>query len=101
MATHESQKFALAEMIMHMKPTDDHCEDSFFIKSLRKSAANQIAHAKMIELREGAKERLRNEEGGEEKLKQIEAAAAKPKCDVTPIKKDGVTDGEVLANGGV
>jgi hypothetical protein len=53
-----SQKFALAEMIMHLKPTDDHCNDGFFIKSLRKVASNQIALAKMTELRDSAKTRL-------------------------------------------
>ncbi len=57
-----SQKFALAEMIMHLKPTDDHCNDGFFIKSLRKTAANQIAHAKMMEIRDAAKARLALEE---------------------------------------
>lgn len=54
----QSQKFALAEMIMHIKSTEDHCNDGFFIKSLRKSAANQVAHAKMAEIRNAAKSRL-------------------------------------------
>lgn len=53
-----SQKFALAEMIMHLKATDDHCNDGFFVKSLRKVAANQIALAKMTEIRDAAKARL-------------------------------------------
>jgi len=58
----DSQKFALATMLMHLGPTVDHETDLFFIKSLRKSAVNQIAHAKMTELRDKAKARLAAEE---------------------------------------
>jgi len=54
----ESQKFALASMLMHLSPTTDHESDGYFIKSLRKSAINQIAHAKMTEIRDAAKARL-------------------------------------------
>lgn len=39
----DSQRFAIAEMIMHLKPTEDHVADAYFIHSLRKGAANQIA----------------------------------------------------------
>lgn len=58
----ESQKFALATMLMHLSPTIDHECDGYFIKSLRKSAVNQIAHAKMTEIRDIAKARLAKEE---------------------------------------
>lgn len=54
----ESQKFALASMLMHLSPTQDHESDGYFIKSLRKGAVNQVAHAKMTEIREAAKARL-------------------------------------------
>lgn len=57
-----SQKFALADMIMHLKPTDDHCNDGYFIKTLRKVAANQIALAKMQEFRDSAKSKLAEQE---------------------------------------
>ena len=66
-ATPESQKFALAQMLIGFKPTEDHECDAYFIKSLRKSAINQIAAAKMDELRAAAKARL---------LAQQEAQAA-------------------------
>lgn len=57
-----SLKFALAEMIMHLKPTESHCCDAFFIHSLRKGASNQIAYAMMEKLRNEGKERLRRKE---------------------------------------
>lgn len=58
----ESMKFALATMLLHLGPQEDHREDAFFIHSLRKSAVNQIAHAKMEEIRAKAKARLAAEE---------------------------------------
>lgn len=61
-AREDSQKFALAEMILHLGPTESHKPDAYFIHSLRKSAANQIAHAKMMEIRDQAKARLAEEE---------------------------------------
>jgi hypothetical protein len=54
-ATPESQKFALAEMIMHLKPTQDHCDDAHFIHTLRKGAVNEVAWAMMKEIRETRK----------------------------------------------
>lgn len=57
----DSMKFGLATMLMHLSPTQDHESDGYFIKSLRKSAVNQIAHAKMEQLRTAAKLRLAQE----------------------------------------
>lgn len=71
----ESQKFALASMLMHLSPTTDHETDGYFIKSLRKAAINQIAHAKMAEIRDAAKARLSAEEA-----KVAEDAAAEVKA---------------------
>lgn len=48
----DSQKFALATMLMHLSPTTDHETDGHFIKALRKAAVNQIAHAKMTEIKD-------------------------------------------------
>jgi hypothetical protein len=61
-ATHESQKFSLAEMIMHIKPTQSFCDDGHFINSLRKAAANEVAYAVMQELRQKKLDRLKAEE---------------------------------------
>jgi hypothetical protein len=38
-------------MIMHLGPAEDHKEDAHFIKYLRKVAVNQVAHAKMMEIK--------------------------------------------------
>jgi hypothetical protein len=61
-STTESQKFALAEMLMHIKPTEDHESNAYFIKALRKSAVNQVAYAKMTQIRDEAKARLSADE---------------------------------------
>lgn len=78
----ESMKFALATMIMHLKPQEDFVEDAYFIKSLRKAAANQVAHAKMQELKAAAEARL--------KAKQEES-------NVLSIVEGAHNEGEVLA----
>lgn len=52
------QKFALAEMIMHLKPTQDFCDDAYFIHCLRKGAVNQVAFAMMNEIRDARKIKL-------------------------------------------
>lgn len=71
----ESQKFTLAGLIMHLGPTESHKPDAFFIHSLRKLAANQVAHTIGEEIRNKAKERLAKEE---------EEKKAKPCLEVCP-----------------
>lgn len=58
----KSLKFALAEMIMHLKPTESHCCDAHFIHSLRKGAANQVAYAVMESIRDERKAALAAQE---------------------------------------
>lgn len=41
--THESQKFALAGMLMHLGQTESHKPDAYFIHSLRVCAIKQVA----------------------------------------------------------
>lgn len=53
----ESQKFSLANMLMHLGPTESHKPDAFFIHSLRKFAVNQVADTIRKELHEAAKAR--------------------------------------------
>lgn len=53
----ESQKFALANMLMHLGPTESHKPDAHFIHSLRKFAINQVADTIRKELHESAKAR--------------------------------------------
>lgn len=40
-----SQKWALANMLIHLGPTESHKPDAFFIHSLRKAAVNETADA--------------------------------------------------------
>lgn len=58
----DSQKFALSHLITQMGPTEDHKEDIFFIKSLRRSAMQQVAQEVMKELNLKAKERIKADE---------------------------------------
>lgn len=67
-ATHESLRFSLAAMLMHLGPTEAFREDAYFVLSLRKAAVNQTAHAMMEELKLAQ----------EAKKKQAEETAAKP-----------------------
>ncbi len=53
----EGQKYALANMIMHLGPTESHKPDAFFIHSLRKVVINQVAHKVFTELHAKAKAR--------------------------------------------
>ncbi len=53
----ESQKFSLANMLMHLGPTESHKADAFFIHSLRKFAINQVADTIRKEIHEAAKAR--------------------------------------------
>lgn len=54
----ESQKFALANEIMSLGPTEDFKSDAHFIHKLRKYACNQVADEVRNQLREAAKARL-------------------------------------------
>lgn len=60
---HESQKFALADLLTHLGPTESHKPDAFFIHSLRKFAVNQVAVSVRKELHDKAKARIAVEEG--------------------------------------
>lgn len=74
---YDSQVFALANMLMHLGPTESHKPDAFFIHSLRKVAVNQVADAVRRELHEKAKARTEAEEEAKktEEQKAAEAAA--------------------------
>lgn len=61
-ATAESQKFVLADKILHIAPNESFVEDLYFVHCLRKLAANQIADAIRKEIRDSVKARLAEEE---------------------------------------
>lgn len=48
---YKSQQFALANMIMHLGPTESHKPDAHFIHAMRKVVANQVAHTMMQEIK--------------------------------------------------
>ncbi len=58
----ESQMFALANMLLHLGPTESHKPDAYFVHSLRKVAVNQVADAVRVELRDKAKARTAADE---------------------------------------
>jgi hypothetical protein len=57
-----SQRFVLANMLLHLGPTESHKPDAYFIHSLRKVIINQVAHEIATELRDEAKARLAKEQ---------------------------------------
>ena len=61
----DSQKYALANAIMHLGPTESHKPDGFFIHSLRKFAVNQVADEVRKELHAKAKARTEAKERAE------------------------------------
>ncbi len=61
-ATNESQKFALSEMVLHVKPTQSFESYGYFVHQLRKGAANQVAHTIFQELKEKRNARAKEEQ---------------------------------------
>lgn len=55
------QKFALAQMIMHLGPTESHKPDAFFIHSLRKAAVNEVAYELISEVQAAKKAKIEAE----------------------------------------
>ncbi len=51
-ASKRSQKWTLAEMVMHLNPTEAFKEDAHFILKLRKAAVNETCAAVMREIKE-------------------------------------------------
>lgn len=51
----KSQKFVLANMLLHLGPTESHKPDAYFIHTLRKNAVNQVALTMIQEIKNEAK----------------------------------------------
>lgn len=88
-ADKESQKFALADLLLHLGPTESHKEDNFFIHSLRKFAVNQVADAMRREIRDAAKARLAKAEE-ESKLKIVPDASSTGNVTFPPTNENKV-----------
>lgn len=56
-----SWKFALAEMVLHVKPTQSFESFAHFVHCLRKGAANEVAHKIFKELKLEHEERIKQE----------------------------------------
>lgn len=57
-ATSESQKFALANVLLNLGPTIAYETDLYFIHVLRKHAVNQVADAMRAKIRDEVKSRM-------------------------------------------
>lgn len=66
----ESQKFALADMIMHLGPAESHKPDAHFIHYLRKVACNQVAHTMKVELQKELKAKVAAKEAAKAALEE-------------------------------
>lgn len=67
----DSQRAALADMVMHLGPTESHKPDAHFIHYLRKVAVNQVCHAMKMEITAQVKKALSIRDG-EPKLSLVE-----------------------------
>lgn len=74
-ADKSSQLFCLANMLLHLGPTESHKPDAFFIHSLRKFAINEVADSVRKELYAEKKAREEAEKTPEQKAAE-EAAEA-------------------------
>lgn len=70
-ATAESQKFALANLLLNLNPTIAFEADVYFIHALRKTAVNQVAEFIRQETRDAAKARLAAAEAAKQNQGEI------------------------------
>lgn len=56
-STQDSYRHAIATMIMHLGPTTAYKSKIYFVLSVKKAMANQLAHAKIKELNEAQQKR--------------------------------------------
>lgn len=66
-------KSALANMIIHLGPTESHKPDAFFIHQLRKSACNQVAFTVFQELQPIVKARTAAKEAALKATDEVKA----------------------------
>jgi len=97
-ATVESQKWVLANLLLHVDSTQSFKPDAFFIHSLRKNAVNETAIFVRDQIHKEQKARKEKEEQ-ERKLHLVEAPILNPGVvEPQPTVKDG---SQVLADKGV
>lgn len=69
-ADEDSLKFALANMVMHLKSDLAHVSKNYFVNSLRKGAANQVASQVFLDIK------LKQKQAAETATKASQDAAA-------------------------
>lgn len=72
----EGQKYALANMLLHLGPTESHKPDAFFIHSLRKVVTNQVAHTMIMEIKAAGDARAAARKAAEEAEAESDAPIA-------------------------
>lgn len=61
LADDRSIRFTVASMIMHLGPQRSHVAKNYFVRSLQKTAANQISHAVMLDIKKEQEEQRKAE----------------------------------------
>lgn len=89
-ATPDSQRFALADLILHLNSTEDHKEDAYFVKFLRKVAVNQVADHVRGELKEASDKRKREAQAASEAAKSSEVIANQSETDAGVLEDQKV-----------
>lgn len=59
--SNESTRFAIAVMVLHLGPTVDSKAKHYFVKSLNKSAANELANSVALDMKARQKARMEAE----------------------------------------
>lgn len=76
----DSMKFALANMIMHLPITRDSVPKNYFVKCLRKTAANQVAGHVFMVVKEAQDARRKSEEAAALAATTLAEATAIPQA---------------------
>lgn len=70
----EGQKYALANMILHLGPTESHKPDAHFIHTLRKVAVNQVVHSVAQDIKKTSDARIAAKKALEEPKEEHEGS---------------------------
>jgi hypothetical protein len=77
----DSTRFSLAVMVLHLDSTSSHKPKRYFIRSLQKTAANQVVSQVINDLKE--------KQAAQQKAAQLKAAATAPEASVDETVKSG------------
>lgn len=70
----DSTRFTIAVMVMHLSPNEDMKPKRYFVKSLNKSAANELANFVCLDLKDKQKARIEAERTAKESNTNLQAA---------------------------